>query len=212
MLHITVACYFSTPNLIYTPILKARALNLALYLKAQALNLALYLKAQTLNLTLYLKAQALNLALYLKTQALNLALFLKAQALNLTLTPFTYPIFKYKLSKVTKNIYIKPTNNLITKELRNPDSLSLIEIHMSEVKSLSGPLKKKVFFVCYYLHFISSFGKSKYSRKSHSFTHLIKGTAVGRTLWGASTFPTRNRLPDSKSGFVNLPYLVFGFP
>jgi len=104
MLHITVACYFSTPNLIYIPILKAQALNLTLYLKAQALNL-----------TLYLKAQALNLALYLKAQALNLAVYLKAQALNLALTAFTYPIFKHKLSKVTKNIYIKPTNNLITK-------------------------------------------------------------------------------------------------
>jgi len=34
MLHIIVACYFSTPNLIYTPIPKAQALNLALYLKA----------------------------------------------------------------------------------------------------------------------------------------------------------------------------------
>jgi len=31
-------------------------------------------------------------------------------------------------------------------------------------------------------------------------------------LWGANTFPTRNRLPDSESGFVNLPYLIFGFP
>ena len=31
--------------MIYTPILKAQALNLALYLKARALNLALYLKS-----------------------------------------------------------------------------------------------------------------------------------------------------------------------
>jgi len=96
MLHITVACYFPTPNLIYTPILKAQALNLALFLKAQALNLAPFLKAQ----------------------ALNLAPFLKAQALNLALTPFNYLIFKHKLSK----IQIKTTNNLIIKELRNPDS------------------------------------------------------------------------------------------
>jgi len=56
MLHITVACYFSTPNLIYTPILKAQALNLALFLKAQALNLVLFLKAQALNLALFLRA------------------------------------------------------------------------------------------------------------------------------------------------------------
>jgi len=131
MLHITVACYFSTSNSIYTPIPKAQALNLALYLKAQAL--------------------------------------------NLTLTPFTYPTFKHKLSKIKK---IKTTNNLI-KELRNPDSLSLIEIRRSEVKSLSGPFKKNI-FVCYYLHFISFFEKNRYFRKSHSFTHLIKGIVVGR--------------------------------
>ena len=81
MLHITVACYFSTPNL--AP---------------------------------FLKAQALNLTPFLKAQALNLALLSKAQALNLALTPFTYPIFKHKLSKVSKNI--KPTSNLINKELR----------------------------------------------------------------------------------------------
>jgi len=83
--------FFSTPSLIYTPIPKAQALNLALYLKAQALNLAVYLKAQ-----------ALNLALYLKAQTLNLALYLKAQAFNLALTPFTYPILKHKLSKIKK--------------------------------------------------------------------------------------------------------------
>jgi len=56
MLHITVACYFPTPNLIYTSILKAQALNLAPFLKAQALNLAPFLKAQALNLALLLKA------------------------------------------------------------------------------------------------------------------------------------------------------------
>ena len=147
MLHITVACYFSTPNLApflkaqalnLAPFLKAQALNLAPFLKAQTLNLALFLKAQALNLTLFPKAQALNLALFSKAQALNLALLLKAQALNLALPPFTYPIFKHKLSKVSKNI--KPTNNLIHKELRNPDSLSSIEIRRSEVKSLSGSL------------------------------------------------------------------------
>jgi len=119
MLHIIVACYFTTPNLIYTPILKAHALNLTLFLKAQALNL-----------TPFLKAQALNLAPFLKAQALNLTPFLKAQALNLTLTPFNYPIFKPKLSK----IQIKTTNNLIIKELRNPDSSSLMEIRRSKVK------------------------------------------------------------------------------
>jgi len=89
----TVACYFSTPNLIYTPILKAQALNLALNLKAQTLNLALFPEAQTL-----------NLAMLLKAHALNLALFLKAQALNLALTPFIYHTFKHKLSKIKKKV------------------------------------------------------------------------------------------------------------
>jgi len=42
------------------------------------------------------------MALYLKAHALNLALFLKAQALNLALTPFSYLIFKHKLSKISK--------------------------------------------------------------------------------------------------------------
>jgi len=179
-LHITVACYFSTPNLVYTLILKAQTLNLTLFLKARALNLALFLKAQ-----------ALNLALFLKAQALNLALLSKVQALNLELTPFIYPIFKHKPSKVSKNI--KPTNNLINKELRNPDSLSSIEIRRSGVKSLSGSLSKKIYFVCYCLHFISFFGRNKYFEKSHSFTCLIKGTAIERALWGASIFLTRNR-------------------
>ena len=168
-----------------------------------------------------LKAQALNLAP--QSPSFKLGTLLKAQALNSA--PYPKPSFKPGIDDIHfpylqtrafssfQNFKIsnQPIVLLNTKELRNPDSLSLIEIHMSEVKSLSGPLKKKVFFVCYYLHFISFFGKNKYSRKSHSFAHFIKGTAVGRALWGASTFPTRNRLPDSKSGFANLFYLVFGF-
>jgi len=43
-------------------------------------------------------------------------------------------------------------------------------------------------------------------------TYLIKGTILGRALWGANTFSTRNRLPDSEFGFGNLPYPIFGFP
>jgi len=42
-------------------------------------------------------------------------------------------------------------------------------------------------------------------------TYLSKGTVLGRVLWSANIFPTCNRLSDSKSGFVNLPYPVFGF-
>jgi len=44
MLSIIVACYFSTPNLVYTSILKAQALNLTLLSKAQALSLTLISK------------------------------------------------------------------------------------------------------------------------------------------------------------------------
>jgi len=61
-----------------------------------------------------------------------------------------------------------------------------------------------------------SFGKDKYFKKKNTlfyFTYLVKGTALRRALWGANTFPTRNRFPDSESGFANLPYLTFfGFP
>jgi len=28
------------------------------------------------------------------------------------------------------------------------------------------------------------------------FIHLIKGIVLGRALWGANAFPTRNRLPN----------------
>jgi len=118
------------------------------------------------------------------------------------------PYFQTQAFKSFKKY--EDNHNLINKELSNPDSLSFIEIRRSEVKSLSGSFKKNI-FVCYYLHFISFFGKNKYFKKSHSCTHLIKGTAVGRVLWGANTFPTRNRLPNSKSGFANLPYLCFWF-
>jgi len=35
------------------------------------------------------------------------------------------------------------------------------------------------------------------------FTYLIKGTILGRELWGANTFPTRNRLPNLDPIFAN---------
>jgi len=39
--------------------------------------------------------------------------------------------------------------------------------------------------------------------KNHiTFAHLIKGTVLERSLWGANTFPTCNRLLDSKSGYL----------
>jgi len=48
--------------------------------------------------------------------------------------------------------------------------------------------------------------------KNHkTFAHLIKGTVLGRTSWGADTFPTRNRLPEPNSGFSQtlLFFMVF---
>jgi len=36
-------------------------------------------------------------------------------------------------------------------------------------------------------------GGNKYFEKDHiTFAHLIKGTVLGQTLWGANTFPTRS--------------------
>jgi len=49
----------------------------------------------------------------------------------------------------------------------------------------------------------------KYFENHIFFAYLIKGTVLGRTMWGANTFPTRNRLSDPKSGF--LAYLVLSF-
>jgi len=137
MLHITVACYFSTPNLIYTPMPKAQALNLAPFLKAQALNLALFLKAQALNLAPFLKAQALNLALLLKAQALNLTLYLKSPSFKPGTDAIHLPYFQtqaFKNFKISNQLTI-----LSNKELRNPDSPSLIEIRRSKVKPCRAP-------------------------------------------------------------------------
>jgi len=73
------------------------------------------------------------------------------------------PYFHTQAFKKKKKI--KTTNNLIIKELRNPHSLSLIEIRRSEVKSLSGPLQKKTF--CLLLFTFYFFGKNKY-KKDHT--------------------------------------------
>jgi len=42
------------------------------------------------------------------------------------------------------------------------------------------------------------------------FIHLINGTVLGRALWGANTFPTRNRLPNPYFGLQIISFL-FGF-
>jgi len=49
--------------------------------------------------------------------------------------------------------------------------------------------------------------------KNHkTFAHLIKGTVLGRALWGANTFPMRNRLPDPTSSFLQTLLFFYGFP
>jgi len=46
--------------------------------------------------------------------------------------------------------------------------------------------------------------------KNHvTFAYLIKGTNLGRTLWGANTFLMRNRLPDPKSIFLHTLFYIF---
>ena len=127
---------------------KAQALNLALFLKAQALNLAPFRIARTLNLAPFLKAQALNLTPFLKAQALNLALLLKAQASNLALY-LKSPSFKpgtdaihlpYFQTQAFKNSEISNQLTILSnKELRNPDSPSLMEIRRSKVKPCRPP-------------------------------------------------------------------------
>ena len=57
------------------------------------------------------------------------------------------------------------------------------------------------------------FGKNNTLKKTILiFIHLIKVTVLGRALWGANTFPTRNRLPNPylvRRLFLFLFFLVF---
>jgi len=39
-------------------------------------------------------------------------------------------------------------------------------------------------------------GKNDIFKTTLMFIHLINGTILGRALWGANTFPTRNWLPE----------------
>jgi len=39
-------------------------------------------------------------------------------------------------------------------------------------------------------------------KKPHPFARSIKGTVLGRTLWGGNTFPRRNWLPNLKFGLL----------
>jgi len=98
----------------------------------------------------------------------------KAQALNLVLTTFLSLTFKPKPFQAFKNFKISNQLKIPSiKELRNPDSLSLIEIRRSKVKSLSdSPLKNNIFsLLSSVLHFV--FGKNKYFEKPHSLFYLF---------------------------------------
>jgi len=70
--------------------------------------------------------------------------------------------------------------------------------------------KKKCCFFCtsFYIIFL---GKINILKNHITFAHLIKGTVLGRVLWGANTFLTRNRLSNPKSVFSQtlLFFMVF---
>jgi len=54
-------------------------------------------------------------------------------------------------------------------------------------------------------------GKIKYFENHITFSHLIKGTVIGRRCGGANTFPVRNQLSGPKSGFLADLILSFCF-
>jgi len=60
-----------------------------------------------------------------------------------------------------------------------------------------GQKNQKIIFVSFVNSFIIIFGENKYFEKSHLYARIV----LGRTLCGANTFPTRNRLSDPKSVF-----------
>ena len=59
------------------------------------------------------------------------------------------------------------------------------------------------YYYCYYL------GKMIFYKTTLISIHLIKGIVLGRALWGANTFPIRNRLPNLWIWFVDI--FKFGF-
>jgi len=53
------------------------------------------------------------------------------------------------------------------------------------------------YFICLYLYYYCYYlGKIIFCKTTLISIHLIKGTVLGRALWDANTFPTRNRLPN----------------
>jgi len=71
---------------------------------------------------------------------------------------------------------------------------------------------KKIFLFLLYTLLYYFLGKINILKNHITVAHLIKGTVLGRTLWGANTFPTRNRLLDLKSDFSQTLLSFYGFP
>jgi len=79
-------------------------------------------------------------------------------------------------------INISTRQTILSKELRNPDSSFLMEIHRNKVKPCRAPSKnKRNIFVYFYRHF---FWENKHFENYTHFIYLIKGIVLGRALWG----------------------------
>ena len=96
--------------------------------------------------------------------------------------------------------------------------LFLFDIFIRLIIIYCYDIYKHVFlFVFLYLFVLSLvslllllFGKNDIFKNTLIFIHLINGTILGRALWGANTFPTRNRLPNPYFGLQTiLLFLVF---
>jgi len=67
-------------------------------------------------------------------------------------------------------------------------------------------LSFKLFFL--YIIFLE---KINILKTTFDFDYLIKGIVLRQALWGANTFPTRNRLPNSFLVRRLIPYSFFSF-
>ena len=79
-----------------------------------------------------------------------------------------------------------------------------MRIRRSKVNPCRAQKPKKYF--CFFI--LLFLGKLNILKTTSLFAYLIKGTALGQALWGANTFPTRNRLPNPNFGFRR-PCLFF---
>jgi len=69
-------------------------------------------------------------------------------------------------------------------------------------------------FVCSLIIIVVIWEKMIFFKTTLIFIHLIKGTVLGRVLWDANTFPTRNRLSNHYFGLqtILLFWFFHGFP